>query len=102
MVKSTLMYTRLFNMIRVFIFFLFVSLLLFSCKKKKDEPVKVETNACKFNGWPTATTVGLPAGTPLHVVTKDLRTTQDGQVIEGLDMRARIYVRHKNVTIRNC
>ncbi len=96
------MYTRLLNMIRVFIFFFFVSLLLFSCKKKKDESVKVETNACKFNGWPTANTVGLPAGTPLQVVTKDLRTTQDGQVIEGLDMRARIYVRHKNVTIRNC
>jgi hypothetical protein len=91
------------NMIRVFLTFLFVSLLLFSCKKKKeDEPVKVATNACNFNGWPTATTVGLPTGTPLRVVTTDLRTTQDGQVIEGLDMRARIYVRHKNVTIRNC
>lgn len=96
------MYARLFNMTRAFTIFLFVSLLLFSCKKKKDEPVNVETNACKFNGWPTAKTVGLPAGNPLQIVTKDLRTTQDGQVIEGLDMRARIYVQHKNVTIRNC
>jgi hypothetical protein len=96
------MYARLFNMILVCIMFLSLSLLFFSCKKKKDENGDAGTNACKFNGWPTASTVGLPAGTSLKVVTTDMRTTQDGQVIEGLDMRARFYVKHKNVTIRNC
>lgn len=78
-------------------------LLLSSCKKttkesKKDQPV----NACGFSGWPTASTVGLPAGTQLQVLSQDMYTTKDGQVIEGLDVRARIYVVHKNVTIRKC
>jgi hypothetical protein len=99
MVKITRMPARIFTIIRVLL--LLSWLLLFACKKKKDAP-PAQTNACGFNGWPTASTVGLPAGTSLQVVTTDMRTTQDGQVIEGLDMRARIYVRHKNVTIRNC
>lgn len=85
----------------VLLFILTLWLLLFSCKKKNDAP-NTQVNACGFNGWPTANTVGLPKGTSLQVVTQEMHTTQDGQIIEGLDMRARIYVRHKNVTIRNC
>jgi hypothetical protein len=106
MLKHPLVYQRPYVCVRLFILLMLSSaMFLLSCKKKKpgnNEGGGNEKNACGFKGWPTPQTVGLPAGTPLQVVTKDMHTTKDGQVIEGLDMRARIYVVHKNVTIRNC
>lgn len=69
-----------------------------SCKPEPQQPL----NKCGYPRWPTATTVGLPAGTKLTVVSKDFHTSKDGEVIEGLDLRARLYIVHKNVTIRNC
>jgi hypothetical protein len=94
--------TTAYALLRASMLSLLFILLLLSCKKKKEGKEETEVNACGFNGWPTPTTVGLPAGTPLQIISKDMWTTQDGQVIEGLDVRARIYVAHKNVTIRNC
>jgi len=109
MLKHHQVKQRLYVSVRLCILLMLsCGVVLFSCKKKKgDDPADngggdKKLNACGFNGWPTAQTVGLPAGTPLQTVTKDFYTTKDGQVIEGLDVRARIYVAHKNVTVRNC
>ena len=49
--------------------------------------------------WPSAENTGVPPGTPLTVVEGDLRTSQDGQVITGLDIRGDLYVAHDDVVV---
>ncbi len=56
---------------------------------------------CVYADQPTAATVGLPAGTELTVLDSDTHTDHDGQVFDGVDFQARLYVDHQNVVIRN-
>jgi hypothetical protein len=57
---------------------------------------------CTASGWPTASTTGLPAGTPALTVLADasLHTTADGQILDAVELRGRLYVDHRDVTIR--
>ncbi|UQA57191.1 right-handed parallel beta-helix repeat-containing protein [Polyangium aurulentum] len=51
--------------------------------------------------WPDKTNTGIPAGTPaLTVIENDLHTEMDGQVFDAVELRGRLYVDHKNITIR--
>ncbi|MDC0747915.1 right-handed parallel beta-helix repeat-containing protein [Polyangium mundeleinium] len=51
--------------------------------------------------WPDATNTGIPAGTPsLTVIENDLHTEMDGQVFDAVELRGRLYVDHKNITIK--
>jgi hypothetical protein len=54
---------------------------------------------------PDATNTGVPAELPLTVLNPAnavYETTADNQIIENLDINAFIFVKHNNVTIRNC
>ncbi len=44
---------------------------------------------------------GVPSGTPLRVVTGDLTITQDGYVLDGVDLYGYVSVKANNVTIKN-
>lgn len=52
--------------------------------------------------WPTAATVGLPAGTPAltRMAEESYHTDHDGQVFDHVELLGRLYVEHKNVVIR--
>lgn len=51
--------------------------------------------------WPDAKTVGIPAGTPeLKVINGDIHTEQDGQVFDAVELRGRLYLDHKDITIK--
>ena len=51
--------------------------------------------------WPSATSTGIPDGTPqLTVLKDDLHTEQDGQVFDAVELNGRLYIDHKNITIR--
>ena len=52
--------------------------------------------------WPTASTVGIPAGTGSLTVMADAsyHTQSDGQVIDAVELQGRLYVDHDNVVIR--
>ena len=52
--------------------------------------------------WPTAATVGIPAGTPALTVMAEesYHTSADGQVFDHVELRGRLYVDHKNVIVR--
>ncbi len=50
---------------------------------------------------PDATNTGVPAGTPLTVHQGDLRITEPGTVVDGLDVRGVVYVDALDVVIRN-
>src|SRR5690606_4938498 len=52
-------------------------------------------------GKPGAHNTGVPAGTDLTVHEGDLTITEDGTVVEGLDVRGFITVRAKDVVIRD-
>jgi hypothetical protein len=54
------------------------------------------------HAWPTAATVGIPAGTPPLTVMADesYHTSADGQVLDHVELRGRLYVDHDDVTIR--
>lgn len=53
------------------------------------------------NPWPTAATTGIPAGTPeLTVIEGDIHTEQDGQVFDAVELRGRLYLDHKDITIK--
>ncbi len=54
------------------------------------------------HAWPTAATSGIPAGTPALTVMADAsyHTTADGQVLDAVELRGRLYVDHRDVTIR--
>lgn len=51
--------------------------------------------------WPDASTTGVPAGVSL-TSSRAITVTQDGAVVEGLDVSGTITVSAKNVVIRNC
>jgi hypothetical protein len=55
------------------------------------------------HAWPTAETVGIPAGTPALTVmaAESYHTDHDGQVFDGVDLRGRLYVDHDGVIVRN-
>lgn len=56
---------------------------------------------CSPTDWPAAGNVGIPAGTPaLTVIADSTHTTGDGQVLDGVELKGRLYVDHKNVIIR--
>ena len=50
---------------------------------------------------PTATNTGVPAGTTLKVVHGDIKVTQPGTVLNGLDVRGLVKIQAANVTIKN-
>jgi hypothetical protein len=54
-------------------------------------------------GFPTPKTTGVPADwTPSHVVTSDMKVTQDGAVLDGYEFdNAYLIVTGQNVTVRN-
>jgi len=52
-------------------------------------------------GWPGPSNTGVPAGTRLTVHEGDLRITQDGTVIDGLEIRGLVRVEAKDVVIKN-
>jgi hypothetical protein len=54
------------------------------------------------HAWPTAATVGIPAGTPALAPMADAsyHTDHDGQVLDAVALEGRLYVDHKDVTIR--
>jgi len=56
---------------------------------------------CLPANWPTASTTGIPTGTPtLRVIAEDSHTDHDGQVFDAVELQGRLYVDHKNVSIR--
>ncbi|XYI00089.1 right-handed parallel beta-helix repeat-containing protein [Sorangium sp. So ce1128] len=51
--------------------------------------------------WPDATTIGIPPGTPdLEIIEGDIHTEQDGQVFDAVELRGRLYLDHKDITIK--
>lgn len=51
--------------------------------------------------WPDATNTGIPAGTPeLTVLEGTLHTDHDGQIFDAVELRGRLYLDHKNITIK--
>lgn len=54
------------------------------------------------HAWPTASTVGIPAGTPSLTVMADesYHTAYDGQIYDHVELRGRLYVDHQGVIIR--
>lgn len=50
--------------------------------------------------FPDATNTGVPAGTILTPSSGTLETSHDGQIIEGLDHRGEIVIKHSNVVVR--
>ena len=55
-----------------------------------------------FGGcWPSASSTGVPAGTPLTVVNGGMTVSTAGAVIEGKDIRGCVHVTAPGVTIRN-
>jgi hypothetical protein len=54
------------------------------------------------HAWPTASTVGIPAGTPSLTVMAEAsyHTQSDGQVFDAVELQGRLYVDHDNVVIR--
>jgi len=52
------------------------------------------------NGWPSASTTGVPAGVTLKP-SGSLTITTPGAVVEGLDIKGDVYIRAANVTLKN-
>lgn len=53
-------------------------------------------------GFPNASNTGVPAGTKLTARTGNISITQDGEVINGVDLNGSFDVYANNVTIENC
>lgn len=53
------------------------------------------------NGWPDASSTGVPAGVTL-TPSGDLVITQAGAVITGLDIKGTVWIDAPNVTLENC
>lgn len=53
------------------------------------------------NGWPDATSTGVPAGVTL-TASGDVIVNKAGTVISGLDIRGSVYINADNVTVENC
>jgi hypothetical protein len=56
---------------------------------------------CSPSDFPTAATAGVPSGTALALQTDAFFTSHDGEVLDGIEFGARVYVSHANVVIRN-
>lgn len=64
--------------------------------------VHAPTISAPTAGFPDATNTGVPAGTTLTLRTGYLETTSNGQIIQDMDIRGGIVVRHTGVLIRRC
>ncbi|ABE63773.1 hypothetical protein Nham_3027 [Nitrobacter hamburgensis X14] len=53
------------------------------------------------NGWPDATSTGVPAGVTL-TASGDVIIDKPGTVISGLNIRGSVYINADNVTVENC
>lgn len=81
---------------KVVILIIFTVLLGFGCISKENDNGTEENKV-----WPNSSNTGIPADTPeLTVITKTMHTTKEGEVIDALDLQARLYVDHPNVTIK--
>jgi hypothetical protein len=52
-------------------------------------------------GYPDSTNTGVQDGVSLRVVNGDFRTSSDGQVVAGLDIKGTLYIDNSNVTAYN-
>lgn len=52
--------------------------------------------------WPNAATTGVRSGVVLAPPRGDMTTTQNGQVISGLQINGRLTIAHNDVTVRDC
>ena len=78
-----------------------LALALASCSKGGVTSGPVQAISCQAGSWPTADTVGIPAGTPaLTVLEGDQHTERGGQVFDAVEFRGRLYVDHPGVVIR--
>jgi hypothetical protein len=78
-----------------------VAISMLACGKIASSGHAPPPLACLPAGWPTASTTGIPAGTPaLRVIAEDAHTDRDGQVFDAVELQGRLYVDHKDVTIR--
>ena len=74
--------------------------LIFSCSEDDTKSADETNEIITDEDWPNEDNTG-PQGT-LTNYSGDITTTEDGQLIENLNISGGIKVKHSNVTIRNC
>ncbi len=68
----------------------------YGCLSKEDNN-RVDEN----KEWPNITNTGVPKDTPeLKIITKTMHTTKAGEIIDAVDLQARLYVDHPNVIVK--
>ncbi len=67
---------------------------------RMESPSTTLTATAVTTGKPTATNTGVPDGTVLKAHAGDLNVTQDGAVIDSLDVKGAVYIKANNVTIK--